>query len=184
MKKFQFSQDLDIDPQRSWDLFFDVEFNVALCKALNLAEYTLLGFNEDDSTLKIERRYITGREVPKAIKRMTGASKLGYVTNETWNKEKGSMDWIFIPTIFDDGVQGSGQIVSEALPNGGTRRTFKGIIDADIPFIGAQLENRLAEVIGESFQKGSGIMREWVAKEKADLAAGRPGLILTRPTMP
>lgn len=181
MKRFQFGQDLDTSPERSWDIFFDHEFNKELCQALSLKEYELLAFSEDDKVLKISRRYVTNREVPPAIKKMTGATTLGYITHETFDKTRRALEWTFTPLIFQDDVKGRGQILSEGLAGGRVRRAFTGLIDADVPFIGEKLEQRLVEVIGESFEKGSAIMRKWVAQDVADLAAGKALRVMTRP---
>lgn len=183
MKRFQLGQDLDTNPERSWDIFFDDAFNKELCQALSLKEHQILSFHEDDKVLKISRRYITNREVPSAIKRMTGATTLGYTTHEVFDKERAVLDWTFTPLVFEEDVKGKGQIVSEALPGGRVRRSFTGLIDADVPFIGAKLEQRLVDVITESFQKGSAIMRQWAAQDARDAEAGKPLRTLTRPSV-
>jgi len=172
MKRFQLGQDLDTTPPRSWEIFFAESFNKELCQTLNLNEHEILNFEEDDKLLKVSRRYVTNREVPKAIKRMTGAKTLGYTTHEIYDKELNSLDWTFIPLIFEEDVKGKGKIVSEPLPGGRVRRSFAGLIDADVPFIGEKLEARLSEVIAESFQKGSALMRKYVAMDVKTLADG------------
>ena len=181
MQKFQFGRDLDITPERSWEIFFDVEFNKELCASLDLEEYTVLECEEDDRTYHISRRYITKREVPNAIKRMTGATKLGYVTEETWDKKKNSLRWNFIPIMFDEGVEGTGNITCEVMPDGRTRRTFKGVVEADLPIIGDQLEIRMTEVFEESYEKGIALFKKFIERDKADLAAGKGLRPLTRP---
>lgn len=181
MKRFQLGQDLDTTPERSWAIFFDNEFNSQLCRALSLKEYEILAFHEDDTVLKLSRKYITDREVPSAIKKMTGAKTLGYITHEIFDKTRATLDWNFTPLIFEEDVKGKGQIVSEAIPGGRVRRSFTGLIDADVPFIGEKLELRLVEVITESFQKGSSLMRDWVAQDAKDLAAGKELRPLSRP---
>lgn len=182
MKKFQFSKELETTPERSWEIFFDNDFNKQLCEKLNHKSMTLVGLEDDARRLKISRKYITNGEVPPAIQRMTDATELGYTTEETFDKRRKMMKWTFVPNIFDDGVEGSGTITVEAIPGGRIRRTFKGVIEADLPFIGEQLEERMVSVIGESFEKGMDILQEFIERDKEDAAAGRELRTLTPPS--
>lgn len=174
MQQFKLSQDLDLSPDRSWELFFAVEFNQELNEALGMREVTVMEFSEDENERKVTRRFVSNREVPPAIHKMTGATQLEYITHETFNKKKKTMDWTFETPMFEDGVKGSGQIVADRMPAGRVRRTFRGLLEADLPIIGEQVERRLVEVLGESFEKGAVIMRRYAAQDAADRAAGRP----------
>lgn len=148
-------------------LYFNEDFNIALCKAVNLAR-TLVAMERDEQ--QIDRRVMVGpdREVPKAIQKVLKADRIEYEERIRYKFGSFSGTWETTPNIMASKVISKGGFQFKDNPNG-VSRVVTGDIDVKVFGVGGVIEKFILEDVKKSYDDAAKFTQEWVdaGKHKA-----------------
>lgn len=145
-------------------LYFDEDFQVALCQAVKLARK--LDKREDDG--KTLQRVVTvgpDREIPAPVAKVLGASRIEYAehVDYTWGSFKGT--WKTISSIMTDKVDARGTFSFRETPQG-VVRTMEGEVKVKIFGLGGVVEKFIGADIEKSYQQAAEFTQKWIDEGK------------------
>jgi len=141
-------------------LYFDEDFNNALCKEVKLAR-TLVERNADDK--HIHRVVTVGpdREIPAPAAKILGASKIEYTEHIDYDFGAYRGNWKTISSLMTDKVDTKGTFqFSDA--GGGVRRVVDGDIKVKIFGVGGVVERFIVADIEKSYDRAADFTQKWI----------------------
>lgn len=145
-------------------LYFDEDFNVAMCKAVNL-DRSLIKRDDDGKHLtrhvKVSPR---DREVPGPVAKIVGTTKVEYVEqlDYDWGRYRGT--WRSISSIMTDKVESSGTLRFEAAGDG-VKRIVDGDVKVKIFGVGGVIERFIIADVEKSYEQAAEFTRRWLAEK-------------------
>lgn len=145
-------------------LYFDEEFNIAMCKDNNLAR-TVIAREDDGDKLHRELRIGPDRELPSAVKKVLKTDRLEYVEklDYVWGSKRAT--WETIPSVFANKVDARGTIRFEEV-SGGVRRIAEGEIKVKLMGVGGMVEKLVIGDVEKSFINAGGFTQRWIDQGK------------------
>lgn len=143
------------------DLYFDEEFNIALCKEVGLAR-TLLRREIQAGKLRRDVKVGADREIPPAAAKILGASKIEYT--ETVDYTMGSFrgTWSTLSSVMTDKVDSRGTFAFQTSGDG-VNRVIEGDVTVKIPFVGGVVEKFIIADVEKSYEKAAEFTRRWLS---------------------
>ncbi len=143
-------------------LYFDEDFNIALCKDVKLAR-SVVEINRTDS--HIHRVVTVGpdREIPPAAAKILGASRIEYTEHLDYDFGTYKGTWKTISSLMTDKVKSSGTF-SFTQEGGGIARVVEGDIKVKIFGVGGVIEKFIVADIGRSYEKAADFTQRWIDK--------------------
>ncbi|MFZ9888748.1 MAG: hypothetical protein ACO3JL_14710 [Myxococcota bacterium] len=123
-----------VTQQELEQLYFDEEFNVAMCKAVKLAR-TVVKLERDDVQLTRVLRVGPERELPAPMKKALGSDRLEYEERLTYRWGSFEAHWETIPSVLPNKVESRGRILFQGVP-GGVLRVAEGELNVKVFGIG------------------------------------------------
>lgn len=153
-----------ITQQEYETLYFDEDFNIALCKAVNLAR-TVVSIERDDA--QIDRRVMVGpdREVPKAIQKVLKADRIEYEEHVRYKFGSYVGTWETTPNILPSKVISKGGFQFKDSP-GGVIRVVSGEVTVKIFGVGGVIERFIMEDVKKSYDDAAKFTQQWVDSGK------------------
>jgi len=149
-------------------LYFDEDFNIALCNEVRLARKVVANSRDDK---KIDRRLIIGpdREVPGPVQKVLKTDRIEYEEHvkHTFGTYAGT--WETIPNIMPSKVTSKGTYRFEACP-GGVKRIVEGDISVKILGVGGVIEKFIVDDVKKSYEDAARFTQKWVDRHQAKTA--------------
>ena len=145
-------------------LYFDEEFNVALCRQVNL-QRTLISRDESNGRVKRVVKVAPDRQIPAPAAKILGASKIEYTETIEHTFGAGKAVWSTVSSIMTDKVDSRGT-VAFAASGSDVVRTVEGDVTVKITFVGGTVERFIIDDIEKSYEKASEFTRNWIASKK------------------
>jgi len=160
MTHFAYTHEFATDADRYWEVFFDEDYNRALCDRLGIAQRTVLHRCEDESTIRYEQKLIPRRTLPLVRRLVRG--DLGFVERATFYKTRSYMDVTIEPTLFAERTDVRATYRVETIAPGRVQRTYEGDVHVDLPLFARTVEAALLEDVRRSFDIAAAVTREWL----------------------
>lgn len=143
-------------------LYFDEDFNIALCKAVNL-DRTLLKREEKGKHLsrsvKVSPR---DREIPGPLVKVLGSSRIEYTEQVEYDFGSYKGTWKSISSVMTDKVESSGIFRLEQAGDG-VKRVIEGDIKVKVFGVGGVIERFIVADIEKSYEQAADFTRRWIA---------------------
>lgn len=147
------------------ELYFDDDFNVALCEAIAL-DRAKLRFERDGSRILREVSVSPrGRELPRPIAKAIGHDRFSYVERLEIDLATGQGAWQILPSIFPDKVTAGGTLrfVDE---HGNARRIVDGSVEVRVFGVGSLIERFICADAEKSYADAAAFTRRWVSEHR------------------
>src|SRR5690349_16769188 len=139
MATFTMKHELECDCERFWKLFFDVEFNEALYKALEFPEWKLLETKETDTEIVRKVKARPKMDAPAAVVKLLGSS-FGYDEVGTFDKAKKTVKFVIKTNAMTDKLRNEGTVQCEPRGEGKSLRVVEIIAEAKVFGVGGMIE--------------------------------------------
>lgn len=146
-------------------LYFSEEFNVALCKAVNL-QRTLVSRDEANGRLKRVVKVAPDREIPAPAARILGSNKIEYTETIEYSLGSGRVNWSTVSSVMTDKVDSRGTVSFSSI-GGQVVRTVEGDVTVRIPLVGGTVEKFIIADIEKSYERAAEFTRTWIASHPA-----------------
>ncbi len=143
-------------------LYFDEEFNTALCTTVKL-ERTLLKLDQQGPKLHRQVRVSPDRELPAPAAKVIGSSKIVYVEHcdYTFGSYRGT--WKTISGILPDKIASSGTFSFRQDGNAVVRRV-DGSVSVSVNFmINSLIEKGVVTDVEKSYQQAADFTQRWIS---------------------
>ena len=151
-----------LGPRAYEALYFDEDFNRALCDALAMERQLTL---RKVTAETIERRVAIAprRNIPAALATLLGGRRIAYAerVEYTWGSLRGY--WTLEPAFMADRVKGRGDFIFSAAP-GGTRRVVAGELTVNIFGMGRVAERAIVAEVERSYDAAAEFTTAYVAE--------------------
>lgn len=168
MKEIKFEHTFACDVDSFWNrMFFDQAFNHALFR-----EH--LGFlawdvKVEQDTDEVRKQTVTVKppvaDIPAAVKKVMG-DNFGYAEHGTFDKRTKRYAVKVEPNVAKDKTTVQGEIWVEKVDDTHCRRFAKFSIEVKIMMLGKLIEDRIAEDMSQSFEKGAAFTHSWIEQGK------------------
>ena len=132
MATFTMKHELECDCERFWKLFVDVEFNVALYKALEFPEWKLLG------------------------------SSFGYDEVNRFDKVSKTAKFVIKTNVLTEKLRNEGTIKCEPRGEGKSLRIVEIIAEAKVFGVGGMIESSFEKSFRTGWQQSADFVNKWV----------------------
>lgn len=141
-------------------LYFDEEFNIALCKAVKLSR-EVVELHSDDTLYKRILKVGPDRQLPKPMAMVLKTDRLFYREHldYEWGSHRGQ--WKTIPMVLANKVVSEGQF-SFAKEGNGVVRVVEGEIAVKILGVGGVIEKHILEDVKRSYEDAAEFTRSWI----------------------
>lgn len=164
--KLNIRHEYDCTPQQFWTMYWDDEFAEMLQEGSTVQRDVVDERTEGD--LSIQRiRFTPDRELPSAVAKMIGTSKLAYDQENKYDEANGVLHWEVLPSFLPDKVKAAGRVTVEDLGNGRCAQVIDGEINVKVTFIGGQIEKAVVAEVEKSWAKTAETAREWLRRHTA-----------------
>ncbi|OGQ79636.1 MAG: hypothetical protein A2289_10380 [Deltaproteobacteria bacterium RIFOXYA12_FULL_58_15] len=143
-------------------LYFDEEFNVALCKQVKLSR-DLIKREEKDGKLERVVRVSPDREIPKPVAKVIGSNRIEYTEYVQYEYGKHLAKWYTKSSVLSDKVETHGEVRFAEVP-GGVKRILNGEITVKIFGVGKIIEKFVAADIERGYEDAAKFTQQWIDK--------------------
>ena len=147
-------------PERFWEIFWDDAYNKALDGA-SAATREVTSDNTVNGVRKWTTRVTPQRELPRAVQKLIGSSKLSYDQHSELDIAKGTLKWEVKPHVLTDKVKAKGTM-SVTPTASGCRRVAEGEITVKVSFVGGQIEKAIVSDVEASYAKAAETMKTFI----------------------
>ncbi len=146
-------------------LYFDEEFNVALCEAVNLAR-TLVKLEDDGTTFVREVNVGPDRVLPRPVAKVAGTDRIEYMEHVDYRWGSHQVEWYTEPSILKSKVQSHGVVYLEERPEGVARRV-EGEVAVKVFGLGGIVEAIIVADVEKSYADAARFTQQWIDKKQA-----------------
>lgn len=151
----------DISLQDFEKLYFDEDFNQAMCKRVNLSR-TVVKLERDDEKLERVLRIGPDRELPGPVKKVLKADRLEYEEHITYRWGSYEAHWETIPSVLASKVDARGRVLFQEAPGGGVLRVAEGDIQVKLLGVGGMVEKLVVADVEKSFKDAADFTQKWI----------------------
>lgn len=145
------------------NLYFDEDFNIALCKQVGLHR-ELVSREVKDGRIRRVVKVAPDREVPGPVAKVIGSTRLEYTETVDYVLGSGRGTWSTLSSVMTDKVDSRGSF-SFTASGDGVVRSIEGDINVKITFIGGVVEKFIVDDVVKSYEKAAEFTRSWLAKK-------------------
>lgn len=157
--------DIDCDPDRFWEIFFDAEFQKGIfLKELGFPQWEV---TESKDSEKETTRVVKAQpkmEVPGAVQKLLG-SGFGYTENGTFDKASKVYKFVITPTTLADKLTNTGTVKFESKGPGKGTRVVDVLLEAKVFGVGGMIEKMTEKSFRDGWQKSAEIINAKVRAE-------------------
>lgn len=161
MTTFTMTHDIDCDPDRFWELFFDHEMNSAMFKAIGFPEWKITEEIDGEKELVRKIKATPKMELPGAVQKLIGPS-FGYDEVGKFDKEKKIFRFVITPTAMANKVRNEGSVKCEPNGPGKCKRVAEMIAEAKVFGIGGMIESSVEKGNREGWAASAKFMNDWI----------------------
>lgn len=143
------------------ELYFEDEFNVALCRAVRLARRSLKFERTGDKVVRHVHVEPEGREIPAPVAKLLGQRRFSYVEELEMDLATGEGRWRTIPTLLPEKVDARGTL-RFVDAGGSARRIVHGTIDVHVFGIGSIVERFICSDAERSYADAAVFTRAFI----------------------
>lgn len=141
-------------------LFFDEDFNVALCRALKLDRHPV-SHEVKDGVLRRVVRISPNRDIPGPMAKVLGSSKIEYTEHTDYRMGGYQANWKTISSVLTDKVDSSGTL-SFVKRGDGVARIAEGEVKVKIFGLGGVVEKFIVADVESSYAQAAEFMLSYV----------------------
>ena len=161
--KLDVRHSLPCSPEQFWDLFWDPEFERRLDSSASIHREMLELNPEVDGVQTWRIRFTPERELPRAVAKLIGNSKLVYDQESRLDRGAGILEWRVIPQVLADKVTAQGTMRIVPAP-GGCERIVTGEVSVRVPMLGGRIEKTILSNVTDSYDRAAEVIAELVAE--------------------
>lgn len=161
MATFTMKHELACDCERFWKLFFDADFNVALYKALEFPEWTLLDSKETDTEVVRSFRARPKMVAPAAVVKLLGSS-FGYSEVSRFDKATKTIKFVIKTNTLTDKLRNEGTVKCEPRGAGKSLRVVEITAEAKVFGVGGMIESAFEKSFRSGWQQSAEFTNRWV----------------------
>ncbi len=143
-------------------LYFDEEFNVALCKALNLDRSLIKREEKGTHLTRAVKVAPRDREIPGPVQKIMGTSRIEYTEHVEYDFGAYKGTWKSVSSVMTDKVDSSGTFRFEQAGDG-VKRVIGGEIKVKVFGVGGVIERFIVADIEKSYEQAADFTRRWIA---------------------
>jgi hypothetical protein len=141
-------------------LYFDEAFNIALCQAVGLHR-TLVSRDDGGDRIRRVVRVAPERELPGAVAKLLGATRLEYTETIDYAWGSGRGTWSTQMAVMSDKVDSRGTF-GFAASGDGVVRVIEGDVTVRVPLIGGAIEKGVVAEVCSGYDKAAEFTRKWL----------------------
>ena len=145
-------------------LYFDEDFNIALCSTVKLAR-TVVSIDRSDTAIKRVVKVGPDREVPKPVAKVLKADRIEYTEHLDYTFGSGRGTWKTVPDIMASKVDTRGTFQFKET-DGGVLRIVDGDIKVKILGVGGVVEKFIVSDVEKSYQDAARFTQQWIDQGK------------------
>lgn len=151
-------------PEAYWEMYWDPAFDALLMKDATV-DREIVSESIVGDIMTRRMRFTPHQELPGAVAKIIGTSKLIYEQENVLDKSKGRMTWRVIPGPKLGKLNAAGIFELRPHPQG-CEQVITGDITVGIPFIGGRIETAVVEQVKQGYVKMAEATIQWLAERK------------------
>ncbi len=142
------------------ELYFNEDFNQAMCKRVNLSRI-VVRMERDDEKLDRVLRIGPDRELPTAVKKVLKADRLEYEERLSYRWGSYEAKWETVPSVLASKVDARGSIKFQKAGDG-VLRIADGEIQVKLLGVGGMVEKLVVADVEKSFKDAADFTQQWI----------------------
>lgn len=143
-------------------LYFDEDFNVSLCKAVNLDRSVVKRDEKGKHLSRAVKVSPRDREIPGPLVKVLGSSRIEYTEHVEYDFGTYKGTWKSVSSVMTDKVESSGVFRFEPAGDG-VKRVIEGDIKVKVFGVGGVIERFIVADIEKSYEQAADFTRRWIA---------------------
>ncbi len=143
-------------------LYFNEEFNLALCQQVGL-QRTLLSRDVTDGKIHRVVKVAPDRQIPPAAAKVLGSAKIEYTETVDYVFGSGRGTWSTVSSLMTDKVDSRGTVQLSGDANSALR-VIAGDVTVKMTFVGGIVEKFIIDDVNKSYDKAAEFTKNWLAK--------------------
>ncbi len=161
MATFTMRHDLDCDCDTFWKLFWELDFNEQLFKALEYPAWKLIDTKETDKEIIRTVKATPKMEAPGPVLKLLGSS-FGYDEEGRFDKATKTHKFIITPNVLAGKLRNEGTVKCEPRGDGKSTRIVEIIAEAKVFGLGGMIESSFEKSFRTGWQKSADFINKWV----------------------
>ena len=161
MATFTMRHDLDCDCDTFWKLFWELDFNEQLFKALEYPAWKLVDTKETDKEIIRTVKATPKMEAPGPVAKLLGSS-FGYDEEGRFDKATKTHKFIITPNVLAGKLRNEGTVKCEPRGEGKSTRVVEIIAEAKVFGLGGMIESSFEKSFRTGWQKSADFINKWV----------------------
>ena len=161
MATFTMRHDLDCDCDTFWKLFWELDFNEQLFKALEYPAWKLVDTKETDKEIIRTVKATPKMEAPGPVAKLLGSS-FGYDEEGRFDKATKTHKFIITPNVLAGKLRNEGTVKCEPRGEGKSTRIVEIIAEAKVFGVGGMIESSFEKSFRTGWQKSAEFTNQWV----------------------
>ena len=161
MATFTMRHDLDCDCDTFWKLFWELDFNEQLFKALEYPAWKLVDTKETDKEIIRTVKATPKMEAPGPVAKLLGSS-FGYDEEGRFDKATKTHKFIITPNVLAGKLRNEGTVKCEPRGEGKSTRIVEIIAEAKVFGLGGMIESSFEKSFRTGWQKSADFINKWV----------------------
>ena len=153
--------DLDCDCDTFWKLFWELDFNEQLFKALEYPAWKLVDTKETDKEIIRTVKATPKMEAPGPVAKLLGSS-FGYDEEGRFDKATKTHKFIITPNVLAGKLRNEGTVKCEPRGEGKSTRIVEIIAEAKVFGLGGMIESSFEKSFRTGWQKSADFINKWV----------------------
>lgn len=144
-------------------LYFDEDFNIALCGQVGL-QRTLLSREIVGGKIHRVVKVAPERQIPPAAAKILGSAKIEYTETVDYVFGSGRGTWFTVSSLMTEKVDCRGSVHISG-DSGYANRVIEGDVTVKLTFVGGVVEKFIIDDVQKSYDKAAEFTRNWLAKK-------------------
>ena len=161
MATFTMRHDLDCDCDTFWKLFWELDFNEQLFKALEYPAWKLVDTKETDKEIIRTVKATPKMEAPGPVAKLLGSS-FGYDEEGRFDKATKTHKFIITPNVLAGKLRNEGTVKCEPRGEGKSTRVVEIIAEAKVFGLGGMIESSFEKSFRTGWQQSADFINRWV----------------------
>ena len=161
MATFTMRHDLDCDCDTFWKLFWELDFNEQLFKALEYPAWKLIDTKETDKEIIRTVKATPKMDAPGPVLKLLGSS-FGYDEEGRFDKATKTHKFIITPNVLAGKLRNEGTVKCEPRGDGKSTRIVEIIAEAKVFGLGGMIESSFEKSFRTGWQKSADFINKWV----------------------
>ena len=158
--KLNVSHSFPCTPDAFWEMYWDDAYD-AMLSADSEVDRTILSEKEEAGVLVRRLRFTPKKDLPRAVAKLLGSSKLVYEQENRWDRAASTMHWEVIPTVLPGKLSAKGTFTVR--PEGeGCVQVVDGDISVNVRFIGGQIEKSIVDEVRKTYDQTAQKTRDFL----------------------